>query len=202
VHCESSLQPLLVTRSLSALPYIPKAMGRTLLEDTAIKQKREQELEEALLKRGVHPELTKRLFLYDSDTYSRITPNYGPYTIDNGCFSGRLFLMIRTPDVDAKSSELTFTPPAGTTPAAVSHYFRDKKRQFEFQFQGKLKKLPPGPLYLGCELDNPVKMNMIQKAIAFTVLNVVHAMNPGLHQSFGEEQEPKETREAALEEGR
>lgn len=157
--------------------------------------------ENDLIEHGLHPDLTKRLFLYDAHTCDRINPNCEPYNINNEFVEGQIFLMIRTPDIDGKNNNKVLLPPAGTKGASVSNYLRDKKRQFEFQFQVKLKKIPVGPLYLGCELDQPLKLNMVQKAITSTVLGIVSSMNPGLHHSFGNDNQ-KHKREIDLKEGR
>lgn len=97
----------------------------------------------------------------------RIIPNCTTYDIDTDLFSGKMLLMFRTPDVD----ELT------KTNDPVVNYFRGKQRRFEFQWQLRLKKIPSGDLFLGVEVDEPIQMGMIQRALANTALKFTKKMN-------------------------
>ena len=97
----------------------------------------------------------------------RIVPNCTTYDIDTDLFSGKMLLMFRTPDVDE---------PTKTNDPMVN-YFRGKQRRFEFQWQLRLKKLPPGDLFLGVEVDEPIQMGMIQRALANTALKFTKKMN-------------------------
>jgi hypothetical protein len=97
----------------------------------------------------------------------RIIPNCTTYDIDTDLFSGKMLLMFRTPDVDEPSK----------TDDPIVNYFRGKQRRFEFQWQLRLKKLPPGDLFLGVEVDEPIQMGMIQRALANTALKFTKKMN-------------------------
>lgn len=93
-------------------------------------------------------------------------------------------LLVRTPDVDDPSFDMSQNS-MGETPLRISDYFRDKKRRFEFQFQIKLKKIPSGPLFLGCELEHPIKVGTITKGLVGILLAMVRRINPGFHYSWG-----------------
>lgn len=125
-----------------------------------------------------HPDIMYKLFILNSSNLERILPNSRSYNLDTDFFTGTMFLMIRTPD----SSD--FKPPVGSVAAQISDYFKDKRRQFEFQFQIKLKKLPTGPLFLGCEIEQPLKLGMVQRALVSAILAIVQKMN-AVHFSYG-----------------
>jgi len=134
-----------------------------------------------------HSDLSK-LCIINTQSMERIQPNEGPCFVDNEFFSGYVIFMVRTPFAD-KGKRIKDVPkvPAeeGAVQAKISNYFRDKARRFEFQFQIKLKKLPNGPLFLGCEVEDAPKLNMIQRALTNTCLNVVKRLNNGFHFSLG-----------------
>ena len=137
-----------------------------------------------------HPEL-EALHLVDCASTRRIVPNSKVFVVDNDLFHGKLFAMIRTSDADADPDSTTpqtmamttteTTTLFGPTQQAVSDYLRPKQRRFEFQFQLKFKKIPPGPLFLACEVDEPIKMGMVQRAFVGACLNFVKKMNKGFH---------------------
>ncbi len=97
----------------------------------------------------------------------RIVPNCTTYDIDTDLFSGKMLLMFRTPEVDEPTE----------TNDPIVNYFRGKQRRFEFQWQLRLKKLPSGDLFLGVEVDEPIQMGMIQRALANTALKFTKKMN-------------------------
>lgn len=128
---------------------------------------------------GQHPAL-RSMCVIDCGTDTRIVPNGPPAVLDNDCFTGSVMLLVRTPDVD--SGDTAGMDPG---PLAISEYFRDKKRRFEFQFQIKLKKVPEGPLFLGCELEHAIKVGTITKGLVGILLAMVRRINPGFHYSWG-----------------
>ena len=131
---------------------------------------------------GQHPALMDMCTI-DCATNKRIVPNGEPVEIDNECFHGYVMLMIRTPDADRKRDDPKIK--MGETPSRISKYFKDKKRRFEFQFQIKLKRVPEGPTFLGCELEHPIKVGTITKGLVNILLAMVRRINPGFHYSWG-----------------
>ena len=129
---------------------------------------------------GQHPAL-QSMCVIDCNKQVRIVPNGEPAILDNDCFEGKVMLLVRTPDVDdSRDSTLL-----AETPQRISQYFGDKKRQWEFQFQLKLKKVPTGPLFLGCELEHGIKVGAITKGLVGILLAMVRRINPGFHYSWG-----------------
>lgn len=125
-----------------------------------------------------HPEL-EVLHLVDCASARRIIPSE-VVVLDNDLFRGKLLAMIRTSDAD-NEPELSSQTSISATQQAVSNYLRPKQRRFEFQFQLKFKRIPSGPLFLACEVDEAVKMGMVQRAFVGACLNFVKKMNSGFH---------------------
>ena len=101
--------------------------------------------------------------------------------IDNECFSGHVMLLVRTPDVD-DMKEIT---PTLDSAQRISKYFKEYKRRFEFQFQIKLKKVPTGPLFLGCEVEEMIKISRWTKGLTGVLLAMIRRINSGFHYSWG-----------------
>lgn len=144
---------------------------------------------------GQHPELPK-MCIINADTMTRIIPNSEPFPIDNECFSGHVMMMIRTPEVDQVGANV----PLGETPERISQYMHGKLRRFEFQFCVKLKKVPTGPLFLGCELEHPIKIGKVTKGLTGVLLAMIRRINSGFHYSWGEH--GKKVDHEAISEGR
>jgi len=120
--------------------------------------------------KNVHPQLDN-LYVMVVGKRQRIFPNAATYDIDNDLFSGKMLFMFRTPDVDEPAS--SFNDP-------VVNYLRGKQRRFEFQWQFQLKKLPAGDVFMGAELEEPIHMGMIQRALSNGVLKFVEKTNQGI----------------------
>jgi len=146
---------------------------------------------------GQHPELIKMCIIH-ANTMTRIVPNSEPVPLDNDLFSGEVMMMIRTPDVDEPNTSI----PLGETPERISEYMRGKLRRFEFQFRVKLKKVPEGPLYLGCELEHPIKIGRVTKGLTGVLLAMIRRINSGFHYSWGVEKNAKNADRQAIQEGR
>ena len=112
------------------------------------------------------------LYIMMVEKDKRIYPNGGATKIDNKLFSGEMLLMFRTPDADEPVSDVPEKDP-------IANYFRGKQRRFEFQWQFKLKKVPKGDVFMCCELDEPIRMGMIQRTLVNTVLKFVKKTNQG-----------------------
>ena len=131
---------------------------------------------------GQHPAL-KTMCVIDCDNNKRIVPNGPPAILSNECFEGRVMLLVRTPEVDdARDKSASFMDPEASR---ISRFFKGKKRRFEFQFQVRLKRVPTGPLFLGCELEHPIRVGAITKGLVNILLAMVRRINPGFHHSWG-----------------
>eukprot|EP00804_Cyclotella_cryptica_P002729 CCRYP_009644-RB/>CCRYP_009644-RB protein AED:0.18 eAED:0.18 QI:322/1/1/1/0.75/0.8/5/1125/1593 len=119
-----------------------------------------------------HLKQLEDLFIMLVGKQERLSPNGAPVKIDNDLFYGDMLFMFRTSEVDEP-------PQDGVIEDPVCSYFREKQRRFEFQWQLRLKKVPSGDVYLGCELDEPIAMGMIQRALVNTALKFVKKMNLG-----------------------
>jgi hypothetical protein len=140
-----------------------------------------------------HPEL-EDLYLMDLIRGERIHAN-DYYPVDNEFMSGKMIFMCRTSDADLKTEpDQTNGTPLNDT---FSRYFRDKKRRFEIQFQVKFKKIPPSQLYFHCQLKEPIKLGMIQRAFVGATLNFVEKKNKGAftYNVPGKEPKPEELSE-------
>jgi hypothetical protein len=144
---------------------------------------------------GQHPAL-QSMCVINTATSARIVPNGPPAVLENDCFYGHVMLLVRTPDVDEADdqdhhyhshSSPDVEATMGEIPKAVSAYFRGKKRRFEFQFQIRLKKVPQGALFLGCELEHAIRVGTITKGLVGILLAMVRRINPGFHYSWGEQ---------------
>jgi hypothetical protein len=133
---------------------------------------------------GQHKSL-KMLSVMDCVSLNEIVPNAEPVVIDNDCFSGHVMLLVRTPDVDDHKE----CAPTLDSAMRISKYFRNYKRRFEFQFQIKLKKVPTGPLFLGCEVDEMIKISRWTKGLTGVLLAMIRRINSGFHYSWGIEKD-------------
>ncbi|KAL3937709.1 MAG: hypothetical protein SGBAC_007236 [Bacillariaceae sp.] len=129
---------------------------------------------------GQH-EALKKVSIVDCGSAQEMVPNAQPFHIENEYFIGRVMLMIRTPDVDYNAEP----KPLGEVPLAISNYFKDYKRRFEFQFQIRFKKVPKGPLFLGCETESTIKMSRFTRSLVGLLLGMIKRINSGFHYSFG-----------------
>jgi len=129
---------------------------------------------------GQHKSLEK-VSIVDCGSGQEIIPNGQPFHIENEYFTGKVMLMIRTPDVDDSLEPR----PLGEVPNCISSYMKDKKRRFEFQFQIRFKKVPKGPIFLGCETESTIKISRFTKGLVGFLLGMIRRINSGFHYSFG-----------------
>jgi len=129
---------------------------------------------------GQHAEL-HNMCVIDTATLQRIVPNSDPITLDNDCFTIQIMLLVRTPDVDLVKE------PTPTLPMAksISEYMKGRQRRFEFQFRVKFKKVPTGPIFLGCEVEQQIKLGRITKGLTSVLLAMIRRINSGFHYSWG-----------------
>lgn len=143
---------------------------------------------------GQHPDL-HQLCIIDTGTLQRIIPNAEPITLENDYFTIQIMLLIRTPDVDTPDK----TPPTLSSMAqATSEYMRGRLRRFEFQFRVNFKKVPTGPIFLGCEVERKIKLGRITKGLTSFLLAMIRRINSGFHYSWGVD---KKTTNEDLKEG-
>jgi len=129
---------------------------------------------------GHHPNLHK-MSAIDTSNQIRIIPNGEPFPLENDAFSGHVYLLVRTPDVDSAKEP----KPDLESARAVSDYIKGRQRRFEFQFQFKLKKVPEGPLFLGCEGEKQIKVGRVAKGLVSFLLAMIGRINSGFHYSWG-----------------
>jgi len=133
-------------------------------------------LEFKLERTVVHPALDP-YFIIDTNVNQRIFPNtLSFYQISNDYFDGIMMILIKTPDMDNPSA-LQGTAENGGAKA----YLMDKQRRFEFQFQVRLRKIPTGRIYFACELDEPVKLGIVQRAFVSAAMAFVKSTKQNFH---------------------
>ena len=127
-----------------------------------------------------HPALAP-YFVMNAYTGERVTPNASePFHLSSEWFEMDMVAMIRTPDVDNPS--LTHGTPSNIR---AMEYMTGKQRRFEFQYQLQLKKVPTGKqVYFACELDEPIKMGIIQRAFVGAAMAFVKTTNNNFHYSI------------------
>jgi len=125
-----------------------------------------------------HPAL-ETFHVISHETSQRIVPNHGTYKLENHMWSGQGMILIRTPDVDDPNA-LTGTVENNK----ASAYFRGKQRRFEFQFQLTLKDVPKGKVFFACELEEPIKMGLVQRAFVTAAMAFMKKMNNTFHYSI------------------
>ena len=54
------------------------------------------------------------------------------------------------------------------------------------QVQGKFKSVPKGNMFMGAEITKKMELGLFTKGICGSILQVVRAVNPYLHHSFGD----------------
>jgi hypothetical protein len=135
----------------------------------------------------VHPSL-KPFYVINTGSNARIFANTSvAYPLDTDYFKGQMRILIRTPDVDDIENE---NPNPHPTKASTDEngtavqFFRGKQRRFEFQFRVKLKRVPTGRLYFSFELQESVKMGMIQRAFVGAAMAFIKTTNKSFHYSL------------------
>ena len=62
---------------------------------------------------------------------------------------------------------------------------KGQQRRWEFQFRVKFKKVPTGPIFLGCEVDRKIKLGRLTKGLTSFLLAMIGRINTGFHYSWG-----------------
>lgn len=134
-----------------------------------------------------HTELDN-LCIINEATMEREMPNGDPIIVDNELMNGVMLPMIRTTDADDQAN---VEPVLGSeSNTKVSNYLRPKKRRFELQLQFKLKHVPEGQLFFGCELDETLDLGLVQRTFLSAIMSFIQKKNNGLFFNLcGEEKE-------------
>ena len=145
-----------------------------------------------------HPEL-EDLYLVDLISGKRMTASGEPMEVENDLLVGKMLFMSRTSDSDLKVKPERSE--GSRTNDMRSDYFRGKQRRFELQFQVKFKKAPPSQLYFHCQLKDPIKLGVIQRAFVGATLSFIEKKNKGafIHNVPGKEPKPGERDEGRYE---
>eukprot|EP01004_Peranema_trichophorum_P003999 NODE_2951_length_1453_cov_45.173684_g2557_i0.p1 GENE.NODE_2951_length_1453_cov_45.173684_g2557_i0~~NODE_2951_length_1453_cov_45.173684_g2557_i0.p1 ORF type:complete len:435 (+),score=81.85 NODE_2951_length_1453_cov_45.173684_g2557_i0:67-1305(+) len=64
-------------------------------------------------------------------------------------------------------------------------YFATLRRYFEVQIQGVFTKQPEGVIWFGGEIDAPMRLGRVKKAVCNVLLKFISAFGRGMHVSFG-----------------
>ena len=131
---------------------------------------------------GQHPDSRKLFVITSEGVPERISPNT-VVPFENDFCEGKFIFMLRTPDADVDTAPKN-TNNMNPKALEISEYFRPKQRRFAFQFQVRLKEIPKGAVYFGMEFDDPLKMGIIQRAVANAALGFVRKTNRGFHYSL------------------
>jgi hypothetical protein len=119
-------------------------------------------------------------YIADTQSKKRIIPNSTPTHLSTEWFEMDMIVLIRTPDVDDPSLK-----PGNALNQVVVNYLRGKQRHFEFQYQIKLKKVPTGKqVYFSTEIEEPIKMGLIQKAFVGAAMAFIKTTNTLFHYSI------------------
>ena len=162
-HDELVDQPPTKPQPVLAKTIVPPALKPSSTDMLPNKQSQEI-VQQANQQNRQHPHL-KNLYVMMTGN-ERIFPNGIETEIDNDLFYGKMLLMFRTPEADDPSTSST-----------KSSYFYGKQRRFEFQWQIRLKKLPEGEVFLAAEVEEPIQMGMIQRAVVGAALKFTKKMN-------------------------
>jgi len=127
---------------------------------------------------NVHPALNP-FYIIDCNKVEKVFPNAAEaYKMETDYFSGDMMVLVRTPDVD----DASLASPPGN--ALALQHMRGKQRRFEFQFQVRLRKIPTGTVFFSCDLMQPIKLGMVQKAFVSAAMSFVRSSNPSFNYSI------------------
>lgn len=133
----------------------------TDIESPLVERSEEELLSDPMKNRKDHP--IQRLFIIDTVSGLRAPVNALDHlhTLDNEFFHGKMLVMIKTDKMDRP----------------IRDHMGNKQRRFEFQFQIKLKKIPPGKVYFACQLHHPIKLGIVQRALVGASMTFIKSKN-------------------------
>uniref|UniRef100_A0A7S1BNE1 Domain of unknown function at the cortex 1 domain-containing protein n=1 Tax=Corethron hystrix TaxID=216773 RepID=A0A7S1BNE1_9STRA len=119
-------------------------------------------------------------FIY-VDGLKRVPVNARPFPIDDDFFKGEFLPLFRCVD--------DVPPPEYNVEGRRAYqHFLGKKRMFEFQFQGKLKRKPEGNIWLAIEIDRSIKLGPFQRILIRAALGFVRrTFGGGFQYSLGDD---------------
>eukprot|EP00013_Stygamoeba_regulata_P017219 CAMPEP_0177680652 /NCGR_PEP_ID=MMETSP0447-20121125/30289_1 /TAXON_ID=0 /ORGANISM="Stygamoeba regulata, Strain BSH-02190019" /LENGTH=1306 /DNA_ID=CAMNT_0019190001 /DNA_START=99 /DNA_END=4019 /DNA_ORIENTATION=- len=92
-----------------------------------------------------------------------------PLPLETDLFKGVMVMKLRSNPIDPY-----FEP-----------YFRGRKRTLELQVQGKFKKRPDGPVFMGLEVTEQLSLGILGRSLMHISLGIIKSMTQGMHYSFG-----------------
>ncbi|GKY98391.1 hypothetical protein MPSEU_000796600 [Mayamaea pseudoterrestris] len=79
--------------------------------------------------------------------------------------------------------------PSSDDPFWHERVFAHKRRRLIINVQGTFKKQPTGVVYAGAEISKPMRLGLVTRALAGVLLKLVDRFIPGVHSSFGDDNE-------------
>eukprot|EP00051_Salpingoeca_urceolata_P024545 m.432594 g.432594 ORF g.432594 m.432594 type:complete len:420 (+) comp20245_c5_seq6:323-1582(+) len=92
--------------------------------------------------------------------------------------------------IETDCFEGTMLPLVKHTNANLPEWFTSKQRQFEFQIQGRFKKVPHGQVWLGLQKPEPLQLSFLRRSAATIIFKFVLAFGRKVAQSWGESGRP------------
>ncbi|KAI9911320.1 hypothetical protein PsorP6_009370 [Peronosclerospora sorghi] len=92
-----------------------------------------------------------------------------PVRFDTDLFIGHVLFLVRTDPADPRYAPL----------------FAAKRRMFWIQVQGRFKRRPTGPIYLGGELPAPIAPGVVTRSVAHVIMGLIRGLVGHVRFSFG-----------------
>jgi len=132
----------------------------------------EENLEKELLFPESFDTLSMNVISHENKLIKFEANSVGGVEIETDYFVGKILFLLRNPN-----DTIYF-----------KRFFEDKKRLFEIQVQGRLKRIPRGTVYFGGELTEPMELSLVSKGISSVILRMLRKKTT-VHFSFGDDEE-------------